>query len=359
MTNKNTSGSDPVIVIGAGYSGLMAALRAAAHAQVTLIDPASSFTERVRQHEMAAGRPDITHPLSPLLRRRRIAHLTASVTKIDPVRRTVVTDDGSEHGYARLVYALGSRTKTFGQASDTGGRVFSPEAAGYLHKRLADGPGTLTVVGGGSTGIEMATELAEHAGDWRVNLITAEQVGPAFSAKGRAHVRSVFADLGIGLEEGRMSTPDDIDTDVVVWTASLTPNTELAAAAGITLTGADRIDVDPMLRSVSHPDIYAVGDAAAARTDVAGLLRMACATALPVGSRAGRNIAAELCGEEPKPLSFRYHAQCLSLGRNEGLFQLVRADDSPKDTIVTGKKAAFLKEQVVRSTVRSLRIAAR
>lgn len=129
--------------------------------------------------------------------------------------------------------------------------------------------------------------------------------------------------------------------------------------SGLALTAAGRIEVDPTLRSVSHPDIYVVGDAAGACTATAGALQMACATALPLGMRAGRNLVAELRGEEPQPLSFRYYAQAMSLGRHNGLVQLVLADDSPKDTIVTGKKAAFLKEQVVRSTVRSLRLVAR
>jgi NADH dehydrogenase len=102
-----------------------------------------------------------------------------------------------------------------------------------------------------------------------------------------------------------------------------------------------------------------VAAAAGARTEAAGDLRMACATAIPLGLRAGKNVVADLRGEEPKPLSFRYYAQVMSLSRRDGLVQLVRADDSPKDQIVTGRKAAFLKEQVVRSTVRSLRLAAR
>jgi hypothetical protein len=41
------------------------------------------------------------------------------------------------------------------------------------------------------------------------------------------------------------------------------------------------------------------------------------------------------------------------------LFQLVRADDSPRDRILTGKPAAVVKEQVVRTTVRTISLAAR
>ena len=51
--------------------------------------------------------------------------------------------------------------------------------------------------------------------------------------------------------------------------------------------------------------------------------------------------------------------QCVSLGRHHGLIQLVHADDSPRRQIFTGRAAAAAKEQVVRSTVRTLRLAAR
>ncbi|GAA1206611.1 FAD-dependent oxidoreductase [Pseudonocardia alaniniphila] len=359
MTNKRKTAGDRVLVLGAGYGGLMAALRAADEADVTVIDPAAHFSERVREHEVAAGRDDISHPLSSFLEKKRIRHVAARVTDIDPVRKEVVTDDRRRHPYDLLVYALGSRTQTFGDGSTEDGRLFTSETARYLRKRLDDGPGTLTVVGGGATGVEMASELAEAERAWKISMVTAGEVGPALSEKGRTHVRSTFRDLGISLEEGRPAAPEDLDADVIVWTASLRANAEIARSAGLALTVDGRIQVDAMLRSVSHPDIYVVGDAAAARTAAAGELRMACATALPLGSRAGRNIVAELRGKRPKPLSFRYYAQVMSLGRRNGLVQFVGADDKPKDLIVTGRKAALLKEQVVRSTVRSLRLAAR
>ena len=67
MTNKNALSDQHVIVIGAGYAGLMCAPQLAPHVRVTLVDPAGHFTERVRSHELATGRPDITHPLRGFL----------------------------------------------------------------------------------------------------------------------------------------------------------------------------------------------------------------------------------------------------------------------------------------------------
>ncbi|MBW0114294.1 NAD(P)/FAD-dependent oxidoreductase [Pseudonocardia abyssalis] len=355
METTKQDESARVLVLGAGYGGLMAALRAADHATVTLVDPSSEFTERVRQHELAAGRATIGHPLAPLLRRKRIRHVPARATALDAHQRIVTTDSGEKLGYDRLVYALGSRTRGTG---DGDGRVFTSETAAQLHKRLQDGPGRLVVVGGGATGIETAAELGEVT-DWEVELVTAGQVGPSLSPKGRAHVREVLRALGVTLREGAAVTPADLDADAVVWNASLQPNTELATAAGITVGADGRITVDEHLRAVSHPDVYAAGDAAGAWTRDAGALRMACATALPVGTRAGRNAAADLTGDEPRPLRFRYQAQVLSLGRHDGLVQKVRRDDSPTDLVVTGRLAALAKEQVVRTTVRTLRLAAR
>lgn len=355
METTKQDDSGRVLVLGAGYGGLMAALRAADHATVTLVDPSSEFTERVRQHELAAGRPSIGHPLAPLLGRKGVRHVAARATALDTERRTVLTDGGEELGYDRLVYALGSRTPG---PDGHDGRVFTSETATHLHMRLQDGPGRVVVVGGGATGIETATELGGLTG-WEVELVTAGRVGPSLSPKGRAHVREVLRTLGVTLREGPAVTPADLDADVVVWNASLRPSTELATAAGLTVGTDGRITVDACLRSVSHPDVYAAGDAAGAWTPDAGALRMACATALPVGARAGRNAAADLTGREARPLRFRYQAQVLSLGRHDGLVQRVRRDDSPTDLVVTGRLAALVKEQVVRTTVRTVRLAAR
>ncbi|MFD7446213.1 NAD(P)/FAD-dependent oxidoreductase [Streptomyces sp. NPDC059909] len=350
-TNSNEPEPWQVLVLGAGYAGLMAALRLAPHARVTLIDPSDRFTERVRLHELAAGRPDVTHPLTGLLGSTGIEHLASRAVAIDTAARRVTTDDGRHLPYDRLVYALGSRTAPAGE------RAHTPESAAALHKRLQDGSGSLAVVGGGLTGIELAAELAESHPDWTVRLHAGEGVGPGLSARGRDHVRTVLTARGVRIDEGhRVAHADDLDADAVVWAASMIPNAELARAAGLALDPSGRIAVDDALRSVSHPEVYVAGDAAAARSAKAGALRMACATALPTGAHAASSIIAESRGREPRPLSFRYVLQCVSLGRHDGLIQFVRPDDTPHDRFLKGRPAVLTKEQVVRSTVRYLRL---
>lgn len=361
-TTPNHRTATRVLVLGAGYAGLMAALRLAPHTRVTLVDPADRFTERVRLHERAAGRPDVTHPLAAFLRGTGITHVTARAAVLDPAARLVTTDDGRGLPYDRLVYALGSRTLLPAGADARDTRAYTAESAAGLHKHLRDRPGSVAVVGGGLTGVEMAAELAETygAGGTPVSLLTAGAVGEGLSTRGAGHVRSVLRARGVRISEGhRVAHPDEVAADVVVWAASLAPRTGLARDAGLPLAPSGRIAVDARLRSPAHPEIYVPGDAGAAATEAAGPLRMACATALPTGAHAAMSIIRELRGEEPEALRFGYVLQCLSLGRSDGLVQFVRPDDSPRARTLTGRAAAFAKEQVVRSTVRALRTASR
>ncbi|WP_434594019.1 NAD(P)/FAD-dependent oxidoreductase [Streptomyces sp. A5-4] len=338
-----------IVVLGAGYAGLMAALRLAPHHHVTLVDSNAGFSERVRLHELAAGhRESVAHPFTGLLHGTGIRHVATYATAIDLAAHQVTTADDRHIPYDRLVYALGSHTPTPG-----GSRAHTAATASSLRKRLLKGPGKLIVVGGGLTGIEMAAELAEAYPRWQVGLVTAGLVGAGLSDRGRAHIRTTLTTLGVHVEEGRrVTSADTIDADAVVWAAAMIANTQLAATAGLAVDDADRVRTDPALRSLSHPEVLAAGDCAAGH-------RMACATALPTGAHAAATVLAEARGQEPDALRLRLVVQCISLGRQDGLIQFVRPDDSPRVRILTGRSAAWVKERVVRSTVRSLQLAAK
>lgn len=157
-----TSAATRVLVLGAGYAGLTAAPRLAPHAHVPLVDPADRFTERVRLHERAAGRPDVTRPLARFLHRTGIERIAARAAALDPKARLVTTDDGRSLPYDRLVYALGSRTSLPGGIRADGGAgtraLHTAETAPELHRLLPNRPGSVAVAGGGLTGIETAAE---------------------------------------------------------------------------------------------------------------------------------------------------------------------------------------------------------
>ncbi|MFD0563173.1 NAD(P)/FAD-dependent oxidoreductase [Kitasatospora saccharophila] len=320
MTGKH------IVVIGAGYAGLSAAAGIGRGPdRVTLIAPEQRFGHRVRQHEIAAGRrvarPEIAH----VLRGRRVVHRATRAVELDLAAREVRTEDGERIGYDTLVYALGSRT-AWGGVPGVAEHAYSAERAEELRRRLAGAPGagTLAVVGGGATGIELATELAEAYPARQVRLVASGPVGGWLSERGRAHVLAVLGRLGVRVDEHRRVTAvsaagltcedGEVPAEVVVWAASMEPH-PLAADSGLAVDARGRALVDDRLRSRSHPEVYVVGDAAAVEVPGIGELRMACATAMPQG----RYLAKLLTGRTGKPFAFRYAIQCLSLGRGEAL----------------------------------------
>ncbi|MEV7601711.1 FAD-dependent oxidoreductase [Kitasatospora sp. NPDC089797] len=361
MSSSTTSTGRRIVVLGAGYAGLSAAKGAARHRDVTLVAPEERLLHRVRQHEAAAGRGRDWPALGDLVRGRRIEHHRARAVELDPAGHKVLLDDGTALGYDTLVHALGSRTAWHG-VPGAAEHAHPVERAAEVRRLIAgaDRPGTLAVVGGGATGIELATELAEAHPRWKVRIVAAGQVGGWLSPRGRAHVLRVMDRLGVTVHEqaavtevtadGLRTAAGPLDADLTVWAASMEPH-PLAAEAGLAVDARGRALVDDRLRSLSHPDVHVVGDAAAVTVPGVGTLRMGCATALPQGRYLGRL----LDGRTGAPFSFRYTVQCLSLGRRDGLLQLVGPDDSMRPTVVTGTAARLAKAGIVAGVLAALK----
>jgi NADH dehydrogenase FAD-containing subunit len=283
------------------------------------------------------------------------------VTRLDPAGRKLFLDSGEAVGYDTLVYALGSRTAWHG-IPGAAEHAYPMERAAELRDRLraADRPGTVAVVGGGSTGIELAAELAEAFPEHQVRIVASGQVGGWLSARGRAHVLRTMDRLGVRVHtqaavtevgpDGLRTTAGPIPADVVAWAASMEPPA-LAAEAGLAVAADGRALVDEHLRSLSHPEVLVAGDAAAVTVPGVGTLRMGCATALPMGQYLGRLLA----GRTDRPFTFRYTGQCLSLGRRDGLAQLTRADDSMRSTVLTGGAGRLTKAAILSYVTRTLR----
>jgi NADH dehydrogenase len=357
-----------IVVLGAGYSGLVAAnlLARKKDTQVTLVNARDRFTERVRLHQVAAGQELVERPITDLLGRLPVRFVTGRAVAIDAGGRKVELADGTHLPYDTLVYALGSRSDV--------GSVPGAEAHAYplaeaddafrLRDRLAVAA-TVAVVGGGLTGLETAAELAETRPGLTVRLLTREALGAALSERGRRHLRRVFTRLGVEVRDEAEVTEvrDDgvlladggrVAADTVIWTTGFRVP-DLAREAGFAVDDRGRMLVDSTLRSISHPDVYAIGDAAAAHRAGGQELRMACATGLPAAAHVARTVGDRLTGRDPRPMRFRYVNQCISLGRRDALVQFVRADDRPVEMVLTGRFAALYKEVIVRGALAAQR----
>lgn len=356
-----------VVVIGAGYTGATAAGRLARRLRgedvsITLVNAEPDFVERVRMHQLAVGQTLRPRPFDEMFAGTGVELRLGRVTGIDVDRKTVTVtgaDGPSDLEYDTLVYALGSAWNTQGVPGTTehAHEIAGRDGALRLRDRLAAlAPGSpVTVVGGGLTGVEAATELAETRPDLDVSLIARAGLGDWLSPKGSRHLHKVFGNLRITAHEhttvtavhaDRVTTTEgDIPAAVTIWTTGFAVH-PIARATTLETGETGQITVDATMRSLSHPDVYAIGDAALVTGPGDKPLRMSCASGVPTAWQAADAIAARLTDTKLPTISARYFNQCISLGRKEGLIQYVTADDRAVSTALTGRLAALYKELV-------------
>jgi NADH dehydrogenase FAD-containing subunit len=357
-----------IIVLGAGYTGASAAGRLARRlrpedVRIILVNAEPDFVERVRMHQVAAGQDLKVHPLAEMFAGTGVELRLAKVTAFDADRKTVAVldaDGADELTYDTLVYALGSRSDDHGVpgVAEHAHEIASRPGALRLRERLArlDAGETVTVVGGGLTGIEAVTEFAEARPDLQVSLVASGGLGDWVSPKAQEHLQKVFAGLGITVHEhtevtevreDAVVTKDgaSIPSAVTVWTTGFAVH-PIAAATTMETTANGQIVVDRTMASASHPDVYAVGDAGFAIGDAGKPLRMSCASGTPMAWQAADVIAARLTGGKARRSPLGYFNQCISLGRKEGLIQYVTADDQTRNVSLRGRAAALYKELV-------------
>jgi NADH dehydrogenase FAD-containing subunit len=365
-----------VVILGAGYAGQLAAARLAHKrlpVRVTVVDPSPVFVERIRLHQLAAGQSLRPRPMRSLLPR-GVAWVQARAERIDTAERLVHLGGGAPAlRYDALLYALGSSDDL---DAVPGARRFahglgSLDAARAVAERvpaLAAARGRVVVVGGGLTGIEAAAELAETYPGLEVTLVTAGQLGSGLHENGRAHLVEVFGRLGVrvrehaavaAVEDGSVRLADGagLAFDLCLWSAGFRAPA-LARRSGLPVDGRDRVEVDGTLRARGHDVVFAAGDAAVVPSfgvDGAPPLRMACATAMPMGIHAAEEIARMVRAEPRQAFRFAFAGQCISLGRRDGLVQMVDAGDRPLPRIRRGRTAMRIKELICRYTIWMIR----
>ncbi|MFE5244132.1 MULTISPECIES: NAD(P)/FAD-dependent oxidoreductase [unclassified Streptomyces] len=361
-----------IVVLGAGYAGAyvagnLARRLSAADIEITVVNAEPDFVQRLRLHQLAAGQ-DIEAPqLADVFAGTGIRLRLARVTAVDPERQVVALADdegGSELGYDTLLYALGSHGADQGVpgAAEHAFDIASRPSALRLRERLdslsrRDGGGKVLVVGDGLTGIETATEIAESRPGLSVTLVARGELGARLSPGARDHLRAACARLGItvvehtrveAVEATRALCADGtaVVSDATVWTAGFTAG-PIAAAGGLAVTDNNRIVVDRTMRSVSHPNFYAVGDSAFAIGDNGLPQPMSCASAGNTGMQATVAIVAQLTGRKVSKTQLKYIGNHISLGRRDGILQMVDGEGRAKPKYTGGGKAARIKAGIV------------
>jgi NADH:ubiquinone reductase (H+-translocating) len=354
-----------VVVVGGGYAGTLAAnhLRQRTDVDVTVVNPRPVFVERIRLHQLAAGTGTATVDYGTLLAD-GIRLVVDSADRIDTGGRRVVLSSGSQLDYDYLIYAVGSTgaMPEVPGAAEFAYSVADLDSAQRLHQALADlrPDAAVTVVGGGLTGIETASELAERGR--RVTLVCGGMLGSSLSKRGRRSVAKRLRKLGAAVLEtaavGRVQSDTVVLTDgavlpsaVTIWTAGFGVP-ELATRSGLSIDAVGRLLTDETLTSLADERVVAAGDAVAPSGQP---LRMSCQAAGPLAVQAANTVLSRIDGRTPAVLNQAFVGQCVSLGRSHAIFQLARAGDTPVNVILSGRVAAPVKETVCRATLWAIR----
>jgi len=341
-----------IVILGAGFAGLVSAIGAARKlaelnipredVSVTIVNRDEWHAIRVRNYENDLS--DVRVPLADVLEPIGVDLIVGDVTAIDCARREVGCTVGGHPaaiGYDRLVFALGSELvrPPVPSLDEHGFDIDTYEAASKLDAHLralpsrpaASGRFTALVIGGGLTGIEMATELGTRMRDLaggapsRVVIIDrAPRIGAMMGEQACAVIDEALRELRIEIRAGvsvvsadaqgvRLSSGEDIAAATIIWCGGLRAH-GLAATLPGKHDATGRLAVDRFLKVEGIADVYAAGDVAAAQLDASHISVMSCQHARPMGRIAGHNVVCDLVGEAPIPLEIGYYVTCLDLG---------------------------------------------
>ncbi|MFL1429947.1 MULTISPECIES: NAD(P)/FAD-dependent oxidoreductase [unclassified Nocardiopsis] len=356
-----------VVVIGGGYSGVLAANRLTQRTDltITLVNPRATFVDRIRLHQFAADTHEAVADYADVLSS-NVNLVVDTATRIDAETRTVELAGGDTLAFDHLIYAVGSSSAapTVPGAAEFAHPLASLEEARALKAALdAVSPtAPVTVVGGGPTGIEAASELAEATGH-PVTLVCGGVLGPYLHPRGRRSVARTLGTLGVTVVDGpgtrvtavtastvRLADGRELPSAVTVWAAgfSVPP---LARDSGLSTDAEGRLLTDETFTSLDTPHIVATGDAAAP----SGLpVRMSCQAAVQSGPQAADTVLARIAERDPAPLNILFAAQCISLGRRTGIFQIAHRNDVARGVHISGVAGGRIKEYICRGIVEQL-----
>ena len=350
-----------LVIIGAGFAGMYAALSAARlrdiqgaspeELEIALVAPEPTLVVRPRLYE---SRPEtLTAPLLDVLRAIDVIYVQGNAETIDSKARTVqiATSKGTQKtlSYDRLVVATGSRLfrPNIPGLAEHGFSVDQLEDAIALDKHLhglarrpaANGRDTVVVAGGGFTGIEAATEMPARlrkilGQDAKPRVIIVERnpaIAPDMGEGPRPIIEDALRKVGVETRVGTgvasldesavtLSNGERIEAETVIWAAGIRAAPLTAQIPG-DRDNFGRLMVDRDLRVPRVAGVFATGDAARAACDDEGnYALMSCQHATRMGAFAGNNAAAELLDVPTRPYHQKAYVTCLDLGEAGALF---------------------------------------
>ena len=358
-STRNTS-KPRVVILGAGFGGLSAALALGDKAEVMVVDRHNyqTFLPLLYQVSTAGLAADhVVHPIRGALRKTNIKFRMGSPISVDHKNKTVKLDSSEVLDFDHLIIAMGSVTADFGVpgVSEHGLGMKSVHEAitirAEVMRRFEDlcrfedeTRLSIAVVGGGPTGVEMAGALAElkrgplkndmaHAAEHiDIYLIEAgPRILPMFSEKlsERAtrdlqklgvHVRTNTAVREIKSRSIIVKDGDPIPAEVTVWAAGV-KGEPTASALNLPIAGT-RIASGPTLQAENYPHVWAIGDISGALAPDGRFYPMVAPVALQQGKFVAQQILNLAAGKPLKEFKYRDKGSMATIGRHKAIVEV-------------------------------------
>ena len=311
-----------IVIVGGGAGGLELAVRLgrklSKRANIVLVDAARTHLWKPLLHQVAAGTLNSRADEVEYLALARAHHFSFRLGRMDGLDRAkkqihlaaTIDEDGVEIlpaqslAYDTLVLALGSQTNDF---ATPGARehcimLDTPVAAERFHQRLinsclraqssAKAPGegrfTVTIIGGGATGVELSAELHMTARiltsyglvnfhperDLKIAIVDAaprilQMLPERLSAAVALQLRKLDIEIHsnekvvqVSSEGVKMASGKFIPSGIVVWAAGIKAPDFLREIDGLETNRINQLQVTSTLQTTRDPAIFAMGDCA-------------------------------------------------------------------------------------------------
>lgn len=363
MEGKNSvmSRTPRIVILGAGYGGLMTALRLQKElnyneADVTLVNKHDYHYFTTHLHMPAAGTDDPNNARVSILKlidEFKIDFVKATVKQIQPQEKKVILEDGTL-SYDYLVIALGGEPETFGipGMKEYAMNIRSLNSVNLIrehieyqfakYKREPHRKELLTFVVGGAgfTGIEFVGELADRVPELCrkndidpslvkiYNIEAAPTALPGFDQELVEYAMQVLSKKGVQFKVGiaiKECTPEgvvladgeEIKAATVIWTGGVRGNRIIEEAGFETMRG--RVKVEPDLRMPGYDHIFVIGDCSIVMNDQGRPYPPTAQIATQQGYTCAQNLVAAIRGESLKPFKPEIRGTVASLGKNEAI----------------------------------------
>lgn len=320
-----------IVVLGGGYGGLTVVTELLEKdipddTSLILIDRMPYQGLKTEYYALASGTISdldlrIGFPNDP-----RLILFYGEVTEIDLEQKQVHFDKGDPLVYDQLIIALGCTDNYHGiRGADlytNSIQTFSSTRRTYQQINDIKPYGQVSIVGGGLSGVELASELRESRGDLNIRIMDrGASILSAFPEKLQAYARSWFEEHQVELlahvsisavqpyilfNQGTI-----INTDVTVWTAGIQP-IQVVQKMNLPKDNQGRLVINEYHQIPSNPEVYVVGDCASLPFSPSGQLAEA------QGKQVAEVLQKQWSGKKPRLDQIKLKGVLGSLGKKSG-----------------------------------------